>query len=78
MRFFAMISFAPQTHLVTNIPRMWVGLRRAWSAYPTCTPVSDLTEAQLRDIGLLPDDVLQDLDQHKRYWHDRLSPWLDR
>jgi hypothetical protein len=37
-----------------------------------------LTEAQLRDIGLLPDDVLQDLDQHKRYWHDRLSPWLDR
>ena len=78
MRFFAMISFAPQTHLVMHIPRIWVVLRHAWSAYRTWTKVSDLTEAQLRDIGLVPDDALQDLDQHQRYWRDRLSPWLDR
>jgi hypothetical protein len=78
MKFFALISSAPQTRLVAHIPQVWVELRCAWSAYRTWIAVSDLPEPQLHDIGLVPDDTLQDLDQHQRYWRDRLSPWLDR
>jgi uncharacterized protein YjiS (DUF1127 family) len=52
-------------------------LCRAWAVHRTRIAVSELTPAQLRDIGLMPDCPLQDLDQHQRYWRDRLSPGRD-
>lgn len=65
-----------ETRVVLNVVQFWQGLRRTWAAHRTLIAVSDLTQAQLRDIGLLSSDPLQELDEHQRYWRDRLSPWM--
>jgi hypothetical protein len=78
MKFSPTISSAPRARFLAFILQVWLGRRRARAVYRTSTAISDLTEAQLHDIGLAPDHPLQEPDQHQRDWRDRLSPWLDR
>jgi hypothetical protein len=78
MKFPPTISSAPQARFVAFILQIWLRRRRARAVDRTWTAISDLTEGQLRDIGLAPDHPLQEPDQHQLDWRDRLSPWLDR
>ncbi|WP_112662118.1 DUF1127 domain-containing protein [Microvirga flavescens] len=51
----------------------WQWLRRARAIRRTQLAVSDLSESQLRDIGLVGDDPAMIPDSHQRYWQEALG-----
>ncbi len=58
-------------------PSSWLSRVRSWlrrvrAVRATRASIAHLTPDQLRDIGLVTDDPMLELDEHRRYWHRHL------
>ncbi|MBF9233165.1 DUF1127 domain-containing protein [Microvirga alba] len=51
----------------------WQGLRHRWAIRRTRLAIAELSESQLREIGLAGDDPAPDRDAHQRYWRECLG-----
>ena len=63
---------APRARRFSRLSQVLSWLRKARAIRRTRASIAHLTPDQLRDIGLVTDDPMLELDEHRRYWHRHL------